>query len=131
MKKVFLIMLLAGLLLLNGCKARHSDVLTDYCYMLNEKLIGADFDKAYVADGVISLYDSGDTLLMEIDFDAYDESKKVLYIRKENQRVYFILGGSVDDEYGIMFVNDESNELLDGIHTIERVGGNAYEYSTS
>ncbi len=47
-------------------------------------------------------------------------------------RKKIIIGiSAVDDEKGIMFVNDDSDGILDGIHSLMRMGGNAYSYSTN
>ena len=132
--KRFILLFLAislSALCLSGCTVTSNVDIADYCNIINQRLTNADFFKAFVSDGVIKLYDSDDILIDEILFDAYDKSKRIVYIRKEGSRLYFILGGSVDDEYGIMFINDADNDFLDGIHSVERVGGNSYEYSTS
>lgn len=50
-------------------------------------------------------------------------------IRKEFGNLYFVTAGSVDDEYGVVFINDSANDL-DGIMSLERIGGNAFLYST-
>ena len=70
-------------------------------------------------------------MIKEIPFEDYDDKIKFIYARKEDSVIYFILSGSVDDEQGIMFVNDNSDDFLDGINTIIRIGGNSYHYGTN
>lgn len=57
-------------------------------------------------------------------------TKKITTFSKDGSTVWFIISGSVDDEQGIIFINDDSNSVLDGIKSIERIGGNSYYYST-
>lgn len=126
---LFVIFLLMTLCLI-GCKSSLKNDIADYCYTINQRLLGTNFLTAYVSDGIISLYDSDGILIEELHFEEYDKNKEIRCIRKEGPSVYFVLSGSVDDEWGIMFINGVDNGLLDGIHSIERVGGNAYMYST-
>ena len=126
----FLLMIFV-FLCFGGCRADRGNDLADFCYSMNERIKNIEFYRADVLDGAIKLYDNEGTLIGEIPFDDYPVSEEIVYIRKDESRVYFILGGAVDDEYGIMFINDVGNGLLDGVHSIERMGRNFYEYRTS
>lgn len=102
----------------------------DYCYIINDQIKELEFFKAYIRNGKIELFNENNEKSMEILFAQYEEKFDIKYIRKENNNIYFIFSGMVDDEEGIMFINDESNHVLDGIKKIKRVGGNVYQYST-
>jgi hypothetical protein len=88
-----------------------------------------DFYTARVSEGEISLYDKNNIIIETMGFDFYDRSIPLVTIRKEFGNLYFVTAGSVDDEYGVVFMNDNANNL-DGIMSLERVGGNAFLYST-
>ncbi len=89
-----------------------------------------DFDTAKAEDGKIILYSDGE-VTAELPFEDYRKDMRFIYARKDGEVIYFIISAAVDDEQGIMFVNDDSNGILDGIHSLTRVGGNAYSYSTN
>lgn len=89
-----------------------------------------DFSNAYISKDTITLYDEENLLISEVPFTSTDDYKSVICIRKDGNTLFFVLQGSVDDESGIMFVNDDSGDFLDGINSIERIGGNFYKYDT-
>ncbi len=101
-----------------------------YSYKINTLLKDEDFYTAQIKGDSFDLYNSEQTLLKTIHFDEYDNSFRLNYIRKEGCKMYFVQSGSVDDEEGIVFINDESNNILDGIKKLKRCGGNSYYYST-
>ena len=101
----------------------------DYFAEINFRIRNLDFCTATVEDANILLYDSNGTLIQIIEFTNYRKSN-LIYIRKSGDRIYFVQSGSIDDESGILFVNDESDRILEGIKSLERVGGNSYRYST-
>ena len=78
------------------------------------------------------LYDKDNKPISEIPFEEYDEKQKFIYARKSDDIVYFITGGAVDDEWGIMFVNDGiSDRMMDGgVGSATQIRGNSYEYSS-
>ena len=102
---------------------------TDYYTSINQTIKDQDFYIARVSDSEISLYDKNNIIVETIGFDFYDRSIPLVYIRKEHGNLYFVTAGSVDDEYGVVFMNDSTNNL-DGIISLERIGGNSYLYST-
>lgn len=104
--------------------------LDEYCYNINNILMNYNFNKANLEKNYIALYSDENILINEIEFDFYDENKKILYIRKDENKIFFILNGTVDDEDGILFVNDSSDSMMDGIIKLKRLGGNSYYYST-
>ena len=89
-----------------------------------------EFDSAEAKDRKIILYDKDRNSTSEIHFEEYDEKQKFIYARKSDDIVYFITGGAVDDEWGIMFVNDGSDSMMNGVGSVARIGGNSYEYDT-
>ena len=111
--------------------ANASDKQEEYCYEINKLICNETFDTAKVQDSKIVLYSFDGVRLKEIPLEAFDKSVKIAYVRKEGTITYFVLGGAVDDEMGIMFINDESNQLLDGVKSITRIGGNSYRYDTA
>ncbi|MBE6996507.1 MAG: hypothetical protein E7429_07280 [Ruminococcaceae bacterium] len=108
----------------------------EYCRKVNSLVCNEKFVVAKIEDSKIILYASIEELLKEIPFKEipfkeFDKTIKIKYIRKENMITYFILEGSIDDESGIMFINDDSNRIFDGIKSITRIGGNSYQYNTA
>ena len=103
----------------------------EYCYKINRLICNETFDIAEVQDSKIVLYSFDGAQLKEIPFLEFDKTVKIVYVRKEGMITYFVLDGAVDDENGIMFINDESNQILDGVKSITRIGGNSYRYDTA
>ena len=101
-----------------------------YFRKINEIIKDLEFFSAKAKDGKIILYDETRNPTSEIPFEEYDGSHKFIYARKSDDIVYFITGGAVDDEWGIMFVNDGSDSMMDGVGSATKIGGNAYEYDT-
>jgi len=101
-----------------------------YFRKINEIIKDLDFHSAKAKDGKIILYDKERNPASEIPFEEYDESRKFIYARKSDNIVYFITSGAVDDEWGIMFVNDGSDSMMDGVGSVTRINGNSYEYNT-
>ena len=102
----------------------------DYYTSINQTIKDHDFYTARVSDNEINLYDKNNILTETIGFDSYDQSIPLIYIRKEAPCTYFITGGAVDDEVGILFMNERTDSNLDGIASLEHLGGNASLYST-
>lgn len=103
----------------------------EYYYGINSLIRDLDFSTARVEDSSIVLFDSDNQQIGEIAFESRQRNIKTINIRKVDSIIYFIINGAIDDETGIMFINDDSNEMLDGIQSIQRIGGNSYQYSTS
>lgn len=101
-----------------------------YFYQINALIKDADFYTARVEEGKIVLYNAESEPICEMEFHDYDKSIKLIYVRKEGAVIHFITSGAVDDEQGIIFINDDSNRSLDGIKSLRRIGGNSYQYST-
>lgn len=114
-----------------GCNYTSETEMEYYCSAINEQIKDLDFFTAEVSGGMILLFDRDDTLITEIPLEKYDKDKKILEIRKNSSIIYFILGGSVDDAYGIMFVNDDSDWIMKGISSLERIGGYYYKFDTA
>lgn len=126
-----LILVLLGVFFFTSCNSTNNKKTEDYLYKINSIIKEMDFYTAKANDNKIILYDTKQEIIKEIPFENYDDSIKFIYARKENSTIYFVLSGSVDDEQGVMFVNDGSDDFLDGIKTINRMGGNSYQYSTN
>ncbi len=111
-----------------SCGIKSDKDYDDYCYKINKIIKDKDFSKGEVVDGKILLY-KDDKIIFEENFEDYDKSYNIKSIRKEENRMFFILNGAVDDEDGIVFLYDENN-VMDGIASLERIGGNSYKYKT-
>lgn len=101
-----------------------------YFRKINEIIKDLEFHSAKAKDGKIILYNNKYEPICEIPFEEYDESIKFIGAHKNDDIVYFITAGAVDDEWGIMFVNDGSDSMMDGIGSATRISGNSYEYDT-
>ena len=131
MKKPVAAILCIALLLVFGFKIfdKPSSAEIEYYTSINRMIKDQDFYTARVSEGEISLYDKNNIIIETMGFDFYDRSIPLVTIRKEFGNLYFVTAGSVDDEYGVVFMNDSANNL-DGIMSLERIGGNAFLYST-
>ena len=76
------------------------------------------------------MFDEKLDFISDINFKEYDKKIKIKSIRKEENRIFYILSGSVDDEEGYVFINSSENSILDGIKNMKRTGGNSYYYKT-
>lgn len=103
----------------------------NYFYQINSLVKEYEFYTAKVKENKIILYNNEFQEMKEIEFEEYNQDIHLLGIRKENDKIYYITDGAVDDEDGIVFINSDSNDLLDGIKSLKRVGGNSYQYSTN
>ena len=132
MKKLGITLLCVAIIALIGVKSfdQPTDRDVEYYREINALLKNADFSTARLHEGVITLYDAALTPIEEITFDSYDPQIPLVSIRKNENSIHFIPGGSADDEYGIVFMNEGSDQILDGIVSPERIGGNSYIYST-
>ena len=126
-----LIFVMIGVFFFTSCNSTNNKKTEDYLHEINSIIKEMDFYTAKANDNKIILYDTEQEMIKEIPFENYDDSIKFIYARKENSTIYFVLSGSVDDEQGVMFVNDGSDDFLNGIKTINRIGGNSYQYSTN
>lgn len=127
-----LAILLAVLILVCALAARmwarvrddREQALELYCREINKQIRDEDFYTARVSDGGITLKDLDGTVVGEIPFEGYDEktNRQLVYIRKDKALMYFITGGSVDDEWGILLVNGGSAGIMQGINRLERYG---------
>ena len=131
MKKPVAAILCIALLLVFGFKIfdKPNSAEIEYYTSINRMIKDQDFYTARVSKGQITLYDKNNIIVETMGFDFYDRSIPLVTIRKEFGNLYFVTVGSVDDEYGVVFMNDSTNNL-DGIMSLERIGGNAFLYST-
>ena len=121
---------IAMILCFAACNSNLQDS-EEYFYKINKLIRDENFYTAKAYDGKIVLYDSQQDPIKEISFDKYDKNIDFLYARKEGPIIFFVTSGAVDDEKGILFINDDSNNILNGIKSIKRIGGNSYEYDTA
>lgn len=101
----------------------------DYCMQIKNKIEKEDFSIAKLMGNNIELFDDiYQDPISRIDFEEYDKSLKIIYIRKDKAGMYFVTKAMLDDERGYVIFN--SNISLDGMKKIERIGGNFFYYST-
>ena len=101
-----------------------------YFRKINEIIKDLEFHSAKAKDGKIILYNSKYEPISEITFEDYDKNIKFIGAHKDGGIIYFITAGAVDDEWGIMFVNDGSDSMMEGVGSVTQIGGNSYEYDT-
>lgn len=129
---VFLFNMFILMMLFTCCTGR-PDKDTDYYhsfYSVNSAIKDMDFYIARPEKDIIILYNDKDEPINEVQINEYDGKKNFIYARKDGTNIFFVINAAVDDEQGILFVNDGSDSILDGIKSIERIGGNSYKYST-
>lgn len=133
MKKCYFLIcvILINIFCFSACNKNIDQINENYFYQINSLIKNADFHTAKVEDYKIILYNLENELTQEIVFEDYNNGIKLRSVRKEGSIIYFITGGSVDDEKGVIFINDDTNNMFDGIKSIKRIGGNSYQYSTS
>lgn len=131
MKKYLSVTTIIIVLCLFGCTKSNIEKSNNYFYQINSLVKEYEFYTAKVKENKIILYNNEFQEIKEIDFEEYNQDIHLLGIRKENDKIYYITDGAVDDEGGIVFINSDSNDLLDGIKSLKRVGGNSYQYSTN
>ncbi len=130
---VVVILIIITILILatvNFASEYRSEKIQEYCYDINYLIKDYDFSTAKINDSSICMYDEFGEKSETIQFPEYDENIKLLYIRKEEDLIYFVIEGVVDDEEGIVFINSEVNNFFAGITSFERIGGNSYKYSS-
>lgn len=131
MKKIVVIMLVALSVILVSCGSYSEKKYDEYCYKINQKVKELDFFIGKIIEKEIRLYDSDNNFISKLSFEEdYDESIKIKYFRKEGNKIFFIINVDVDDEEGLLFVNDKENSFMDGLKKVERISGNSYFYST-
>ena len=129
--KCLILLIVFVMLFTTSCKLYNDSKREDYFYKINSLIKDMDFFIAKASENKIELFDNNHELITEIPFEDYDDNIKFIYARKDDSVICFVISAAVDDEQGIMFINDHSNGVLDGIKSIERIGGNSYHYSTN
>ena len=108
----------------------HNKEVEEYCRYINGLISNYDFKTAYINETEITMYDENSSLLYTLPLENYNKRAHISYIRKEDQKMFFVTEAAVDDEAGILIVNDESDKFMDGIYNLKRIGGNSYNYTT-
>ena len=129
--KYFVLLIVFVMLFTASCKLYNDKAREDYFYKINSLIKDLDFFTAKASENKIKLFGKNQELITEIPFEDYNDNIKFSYARKDESVIYFVISAAVDDEQGIMFINDDSNGVLDGIKSVERIGGNSYQYSTN
>ena len=130
MKRILIVLLTVILILtLISCGTKSTEEYDLYCYEINQLIKEIDFDRGTIDDGNLILYNNESEVFNE-KYEKYNTNFEIEYIRKEDSKVFFVLSASVDDDEGIVFINDETNNLMDGLVSLERINGNSYRYKT-
>ena len=104
---------------------RISEASCQYYYTL---LKDETFYRADLHSNYIELLDVSGRVNKKIFIEKNDHTIK--YIITNNGQYYFILGGVVDDIYGIIITTNNSINM-EGIREITRLGGTTYYFSTN
>ena len=112
-----------------SCGVKSTEEYDLYCYEINKIINDIDFDNGNIFDGKIVLYNDGSEVFNQ-DYENFNSDFNIKYIRKEDSKIFFVLNASVDDDEGIVFVNDDTNGLMDGLGSLARINGNSYKYKT-
>ena len=130
MKKILaIVMFLICALIFVSCGVKSTEEYDLYCYEINKVIKDIDFDNGNIADGKIILYNDGSEVFNQY-YENFNSDFHIKYIRKEDNKIFFVLNASLDDDEGIVFVNDNTNGLMDGVGSLERINGNSYKYKT-
>ena len=130
MKRILTVLLTTILILtFASCGIKSTEDYDSYCYGINQLIKDIDFDRGTIDDGKLILYNDGSEVFNQ-KYENYNENFEIKYIRKEDSKVFFVLSASADDDEGIVFINDEKNNLMDGLGSLERINGNSYQYKT-
>lgn len=105
------------------------DKYNEYCYEINRMIKEIEFEKGDISDGKIILYNDEKEVYNQ-SYDKFDSKYKIMYIRKDGNKVFFVLNASVDDEEGIVYLNGELGNIMDGLWSLERLSGDSYNYKT-
>ena len=105
------------------------DKYNEYCYEINRMIKEIEFEKGDISDGKIILYNDEKEVYNQ-SYDKFDSKYKIMYIRKDGNKVFFVLNASVDDEDGIVYLNGELGDVMNGLWSLERLGGDSYNYKT-
>lgn len=132
MKKIFSSLGLAAVLLVvawgygEGSKTNVDDFSEIY-----HEIADVDFCSGKLLDKTLILYDKNGTEIMSLRGEKYDRVEFDT-VRKDpvTNQVMFVTGGSVDDEYGVLYEGKYGVDM-DGIHRIERIGGNSFYFQTN
>ena len=130
-KKMLCILLLLFCMASISCK-KEEVLINDVCYNINKLVRDYNFASGNIKNKTIYLYDNDRELLIQLSSGDLDSTQlnKILYFYKKENQIYFVLTRSVDDEEGILYINDENNNILSGIWSVKRIGGNSYVYNT-
>ena len=125
-------LIISLLFTISACETKDYKEIEEVCYKINSIVKDKEFFIAKIKERRIVLYDNKYAQMSELPLEHYNKGvDKIISIRKDGANVYFIIGGSVDDENGIVFINNELNAVLDGINSIKRIGGNSYWYGST
>lgn len=133
MKKAIIVFGLAMALLITAWMCwKESKMDMEYnFYEIYHEVKDIDFCSGKLTDGTLHLYDKNGTAVMDLRGDKYDRAKLVA-VRKnpETDQIVFVVGGSADDEYGVLYEGKYGVDM-EGIHRLERMGGGAFYYQTN
>lgn len=132
MKKIVAVACAAVLLALlsfSGC-ARTIEQENEGFTSLYQTIRDLDFVTGHLEGNTAILYNAQREELVRLELAAPCwESAVALRKDAETDQIYFILGGSVDDECGILYTAGSTVDM-DGLYVLNRLGGNCFYYQT-
>ena len=137
MKKILigaLVVLLAVYLVFNFWKVYEKDqknAANDYFYMIYSLISDIDFSMGTIEHNTVSLYSINHEIIQRYELPQTGRSVQCLGIvgDKLHGQIFFIIDGSVDDRSGVVF-SDNEYVYMEGLHSVERLGGNSFYFKT-
>ncbi|WP_341278977.1 hypothetical protein [Paenibacillus sp. FSL H8-0537] len=115
-----------------GCSSSNETYKNEITFLddVYQLIKAENFHTAEISDHLVILEDSDFKTIKELELETNNKTVKIKSILKEDDHIFFMLGGSVDDHYGILYTSSNSVNM-EGISVLKRLSGNAYYYSTS
>lgn len=113
---------------LTGTKARLQE-RNEQCRSIYTEIQDEAFFTGRWEGNTVFLHDDSFREIKQISTE-YKSGKNSVRIIKDFNQIRFVLGGSVDDEYGIIFVKGTTVDMS-GMYSVKRLSGNSYYYETT
>ncbi len=100
----------------------------EQCRSIYEEIKTEAFSTGSVTGNTVVLYDDHFQELKQLSVER-GLGKETVRIVKGSDQLRFVLGGSVDDEYGVLFAEGAAVDMS-GLSSLKRLSGNSYYYET-
>lgn len=130
-KCVYSILLIILLLINQGCifNKPSKEEIIKYINYLVKKIEREDFFVAHIEEGELIFENKKFDIIKKIKINYTEKKIKIISIYKEDNIIYFIRGGAVDDNYGILYSKQEITRVF-GVKYLEKMSDELYYYST-